>query len=96
MSHPGSQDRVTRPEGPERGGNRGTSNLAEGYRSAAPYIGAAWSLVGSVAGFTLLGYWIDRKLVDRTPWFTLLGALLGMVGGFISFFRTVLGRRPSR
>ncbi len=75
---------------------QGLSSLAEGYRKAAPYIGAAWSLVASVGVFTGLGWWLDQKVGNRTPWFLLLGAALGMIGGFISFFRTVLGttRKP--
>jgi hypothetical protein len=30
------------------------------------------------------------------PWFTILGAVLGMVGGFISFFRVALGSSRKR
>jgi ATP synthase protein I len=96
MSHPGSRGRATPSAGPDQTGGRGRSNLAEGYRSAGPYIGAVWALVGSVALFTFGGHWLDGRIGDRIPWFTLLGAALGMVGGFISFFRAVLGRRSSR
>jgi len=72
-------------------------SLGEDYRKAAPYMSAATSLVGAVAGMTLLGFLLDRKLGNRqTPWFTLVGALLGMVGGFVSFFRQVLGKGPGR
>lgn len=81
----------------DRGGRQGEgSNLGEAYRKAAPYMGAVTSLVGSVAGFTLLGYWLDGKAGNKTPWFTLIGALLGMVGGFVSFFRQVLGKGAGR
>jgi F0F1-type ATP synthase assembly protein I len=59
-------------------------------------MGAASSLVGAVAGCTLLGYWLDQKVGTRTPWFTLGGALFGMVGGFVSFFRQVLGKGTGR
>lgn len=69
---------------------KGLSSLAEGYRKAAPYIGAAWSLVASVGVFAGLGYWVDQKLGHKTPWLLVVGSVLGMVGGFISFFRTVL------
>ncbi len=69
------------------------SSLAEGYRKAAPYIGASTSLVSAVALFTLGGVWLDRKVGNQVPWFTLLGAVLGMTGGFVGFFRTVLGKR---
>ena len=70
----------------------GLSNLAEGYRKGAPYIAASSQLAGSVAVFTLLGWWLDGKLGHETPWLLLAGAALGMTGGFISFFRTVLGK----
>jgi ATP synthase protein I len=90
---------MSRPGGDERGGGdeqRPSQSLGEAYRKASPYMGAATSLVGAVAGFTLLGYWIDSKVGDRTPWFTLCGALLGMVGGFVSFFRQVMGKGKDR
>ncbi len=75
----------------------GLSNLADGYRKAAPYIGASTTLVASVAGFSLFGYWLDGKLGHETPWLLIVFAILGMVGGFISFFRIALGstsRKP--
>jgi len=49
--------------------------------------------VAAVGLFAWLGYWLDQKLEHRTPWLLLLGAALGMTGGFISFFRTVLGKK---
>ena len=83
---PGDRER----RGPEE---QGLSSLAEGYRKAAPYIGASTTLVASVGLFTWAGIWLDRKVGTRVPWFTILGAVLGMTGGFFSFFRTVLGKR---
>lgn len=52
---------------------------------------ASTSLVAAVGVFTWLGHVADEKLGLSTPWLTLAGAFVGMVGGFISFFRTVLG-----
>jgi F0F1-type ATP synthase assembly protein I len=89
VSGPGDRERGT-------GDEKGLSSLAEGYRKAAPYIGASTSLVGAVVVFLGLGYWLDRRLENEVPWFTMLGALLGMTGGFISFFKTVLGKRKTR
>ena len=71
----------------------GLSSLASAYRKAAPYMAASTQLVVSVGLFTGLGIWLDRKWEHRTPWLTLLGAAVGMTGGFIGFFRTVLGKR---
>jgi F0F1-type ATP synthase assembly protein I len=72
---------------------KGLSNLADAYRKAAPYLSASTTLVAAVGVFAWLGLWVDQKVGNRTPWFLLLGALLGMTGGFIGFFRTVLGKR---
>lgn len=73
--------------------DEGLSNLASAYRKAGPYIAASTQLAVSVGVFTALGVWLDRKWEHRTPWLTLLGAAVGMAGGFISFFRTVLGKK---
>jgi ATP synthase protein I len=75
---------------------KGLSNLASGYQKAAPYLAASTSLVAAVGVFLGLGYWLDKKLGNQVPWFTMLGALIGMAGGFISFFKTVLGTRNRR
>lgn len=84
MSGPGDRERGT----PEK---QGLSNLADAYHKASPYIAASTTLVAAVGVFTGLGIWLDRKL-DTTPLLTLLGLILGMAGGFTSFFRTVLGK----
>ncbi len=84
MPTPGDRDR-REPDGD------GLSNLAEGYRKAAPYLTASSTLLGSILGFMAVGYWLDSKFRNKTPWFLLAGAVIGLVGGFISFFRVVLG-----
>ena len=73
--------------------DEGLSDLAEGYRKGAPYIAASTQLVAAVGAFTALGWWLDKKLGHETPWLLMAGAVVGMIGGFISFFRTVLGKR---
>ena len=72
---------------------KGLSGLAEAYQKAAPLLGASTTLVAAVGGGAALGYWVDGKVGNRTPWFLIAGAVFGMVGGFVSFFRTVLGTR---
>jgi ATP synthase protein I len=74
----------------------GLSSLASAYRKAGPYMAASTQLAVSVGAFTALGVWLDRKWQHQTPWLTLLGAAVGMTGGFIGFFRTVLGTRKSK
>ncbi len=85
------------PDDRERRGREeeGLSNLAEGYRKAAPYLAASTQLVAAVGAFTALGWWLDTKLGHRVPWLLMAGSVVGMVGGFLSFFRTVLGKKRS-
>jgi F0F1-type ATP synthase assembly protein I len=83
---PGDRERRSSDE-------NGLSDLASGYRKASPYMAASTTLVASVGLFTWAGIWVDGKVGTKVPWFTILGAVLGMTGGFISFFRTVLGKR---
>ena len=83
------------PDDRERRGEdeEGLSNLASAYQKAGPYLSASTSLVASVGMFTAIGWWIDRKVGTQKPWFLIGGSVLGMVGGFISFFRQVLGKQ---
>jgi len=85
---------VTGPGDRERGSpdEKGLSDLAAGYRKASPYIAASTSLVAAVGLFTWLGIWLDGKF-GTSPWLTVLGVVAGMTGGFISFFKTVLGTK---
>ncbi len=71
--------------------DEGLSDLAQGYRKAAPYLAASTQLVVAVGLFAAIGWWGDKKLGHTVPWLFLIGAGVGMVGGFISFFKTVLG-----
>ncbi len=64
-------------------------SVAESYRKAGPWIDASWQLIGSVAGLTLLGWWLDGRFKTK-PWLLVTGACLGMVVGFYSFFRAVI------
>jgi F0F1-type ATP synthase assembly protein I len=45
-----------------------------------------FELVCAVAGFTFVGFWIDRHY-SSSPRGTLIGLLLGLIGGFYNLFR---------
>jgi ATP synthase protein I len=79
----------------ERRSDDGAS-LADGFRKAEPYMAASSTLVASVIGFTALGYWLDRKMGHSVQWLLLVGAVVGMLVGFVSFFRKVLGSGARR
>jgi F0F1-type ATP synthase assembly protein I len=89
---PETDDRERR----EREEKEGLSNLAESYRKGAPYMAASTQLVASVAILSIVGWKLDEWLKHRTPWLLLVGALVGMIGGFVSFFRTVLGKSKDK
>jgi F0F1-type ATP synthase assembly protein I len=59
---------------------------AEAYRKAGPYLGAVWSLIGSVGVWTAVGLWLDRKF-NTAPWLVVVGSLGGMGVGFYVFFK---------
>lgn len=83
MEDPGDRERRT--------DGKGLSGLGSAYGKAAPYMAASTSLVAAVGVFTWVGHKADEWLGLKTPWLTLAGAFVGMVGGFISFFKQVLG-----
>ena len=51
--------------------------------------GVGVEFAGAVAGFTLVGYWIDRKY-ETSPWGVLIGVSLGLVGGMYNMVRDSL------
>jgi F0F1-type ATP synthase assembly protein I len=48
--------------------------------------GIGFELVCAVAGFVLVGVWIDRHY-NSGPWGTLICLVLGLIGGFYNLFR---------
>jgi F0F1-type ATP synthase assembly protein I len=51
--------------------------------------GVGLELAGAVAGFALVGYWIDRRYATD-PWGLVVGLVLGMVGGLYNLVRESL------
>jgi F0F1-type ATP synthase assembly protein I len=48
-----------------------------------------FELAAAIAGFTLAGYWWDRHF-GTSPWGTLTGVILGLVGGMYNLIRQSL------
>ncbi len=53
------------------------------------HAGVGLELAGAVAGFTLVGYWIDRHFGSQ-PWGLIVGLALGLVGGMYNLVRESL------
>lgn len=53
------------------------------------HAGVGLELAGAVAGFTLVGYWIDRHF-GSAPWGLLVGLALGLIGGLYNLVRESL------
>ena len=53
------------------------------------YSGSGLELAASVAGFALVGLWIDRHY-DTNPWGLVSGLILGMVGGLYNLVKQSL------
>jgi len=51
--------------------------------------GVGLELAGALAGFALVGYWIDRWYKTE-PWGLVIGVILGMVGGLYNLVRQSL------
>lgn len=50
------------------------------------YSGVGFEFVGAIAGFGLVGYWLDRRY-GWSPWGVLAGVGLGMVGATYNLIR---------
>lgn len=51
--------------------------------------GVGLELAGAVAGFALLGYWIDRRFATE-PWGVVGGVILGLAGGLYNLVKQSL------
>lgn len=51
--------------------------------------GVGLELAGAVAGFALIGYWIDRRFATE-PWGVVGGVVLGLVGGLYNLVKQSL------
>lgn len=80
------------PHSPGAGSDRGATGKRPGLLGS--FGGLGFEFAAGVAGTTLIGLWIDRHY-DSQPWGTLVGAVIGLVGGMYNMIRAALaqGRR---
>jgi F0F1-type ATP synthase assembly protein I len=58
------------------------------YRDYAPYLTLGFQLAAAVVLFFLLCHWFDNRF-GIAPVGKLVGVLIGSIGGFVKFFKTV-------
>ena len=58
------------------------------YRDFGPYLTLGFQLAAAVVIFFFLGDWVDNHF-GIAPIGKLAGAFIGMIGGFIKFFKSV-------
>ena len=59
------------------------------YPDWVRHSGIGLELAGAVAGFALLGYWVDRRFGTQ-PWGSIGGVVLGLIGGLYNLVRESL------
>ena len=59
------------------------------FPSWIQHAGIGLEMAGAVAGFALVGYWIDRHFGSK-PWGLVIGVALGLVGGLYNMVKESL------
>lgn len=67
---------------------RSLQQLQDNIRRAGPAATASYSLIGSIMLLGGGGFLIDRWQ-NTSPWFLLIGLLMGMIVGFYQLAKTV-------
>jgi len=56
------------------------------------WVGIGIEFGGVVAVFSLIGFWLDKKL-DSSPWFLLAGFFIGFIGMFYTIWKQTRSMR---
>jgi F0F1-type ATP synthase assembly protein I len=68
--------------------DKGKDKVQNYYQEFAPFLTLGFQLAAAVILFLLIGHWIDNRY-NITPIGKLVGVLVGSIGGFVNFFKTV-------
>jgi F0F1-type ATP synthase assembly protein I len=79
---------VSGPPHKTTGDGKGDRETQSVLREISPYLTLGFQLAAVVVIFFFAGEWVDRRFgID--PVGKLLGVLIGMIGGFMKFFKSV-------
>ncbi len=73
---------------PDRRPQKEYKKISGVYRDLAPFLTLGFQLAAAVVVFLLIGHWVDNRF-GIAPFGKLVGAVLGSIGGFVKFFKTV-------
>lgn len=62
--------------------------MGDTFKEVAPFLTLGIQLAISVVAFFFVGYWVDQKY-QTAPIGSLVGVVLGSLGGFVKFFKSV-------
>jgi F0F1-type ATP synthase assembly protein I len=87
----GARDHISRnePVHTPRGRQAQSGRIGKWSKEFGPYLTLGLQLALSVVVFFFVGRWLDNWL-GTSPWLMFTGLLMGIVGGFLHFFRTVI------
>jgi len=57
------------------------------------YSSLAFQMGGIIALFCWLGIWLDEKFETETPWYTIVGSLLGVFGSLYAVLKQLLNKK---
>jgi len=64
------------------------TSLGQSLRAAAGLLGLGMQFAVTIVACLGIGYWLDSRF-DTQPWALLAGGIIGIIGGFLQFLKTV-------
>ncbi|HEY4613613.1 MAG TPA: AtpZ/AtpI family protein [Bacteroidota bacterium] len=87
-SKPDEQHNGSPPESSAPQSGRRVRALNTFYQEFGPFLTLGIQLAVAVVVFYFIGAWVDERY-NTSPTFTLVGVMLGTVGGLVKFFKSV-------
>ena len=66
-----------------------SDSVAASYSGSAIATSAVSSFVTPIIVLSLGGYWLDQRMKHKTPWFSMVGVIVGLILGVSSLMRVM-------